>query len=167
MLDIPNELEAQWLIGQGVPDTAMLGTPCLRAGRVRFLENETFEFVDDGDRALIFRVVDCEYEIDLVAWSHRQDKLATNRGVAFALGQDSITNPGTFFDGGTLQVHPTPLEWLRADREGICIVQSRFTYSQLHNVKRLQFADKVHAKRVNLWIQPPKTRAELLVEVAA
>ena len=57
-LDIPDEREAQWLISQGVPDTAMLETPCLRAGRVRFLKNETFEFADDGQRALIFRVVD-------------------------------------------------------------------------------------------------------------
>ena len=167
MLDLPNELEAQWLLSQGVSDRAMLEPETIRAGNVCFLDGNTFEFADDGDRALIFRVVDCGYEADLVAWSHKQNKLSTNRGVAFALGQEAIWNPATYFMGEALKVHTTPLEWLRADREGICIVQSRYTYPQLSHVERLQFADRDHAQRVKLWIQPPKPRAELLVEVAA
>jgi hypothetical protein len=118
-LDIPDELEVQWLIGRGVPDTAMLETPCLRAGRVRFLDGDTFEFADDGDRALVFRVFDCGTQVDLVAWSHKQKKLTTWRGVAFALGQDQIFNPATYFAGGALHVHRTPLDWLKADRYGI------------------------------------------------
>jgi hypothetical protein len=164
-LDLPNELETQWLISQGVSGRAMLETPCLRAGRVRFLDDNAFEFADDGDRALIFRVFDCGCEIDLVAWSHRQKQIATWRGVAFALGQDAIFNPATYFMGGALRVHRTALDWLKADREGICIVQPRFAYSQLRHVERMLFSNKVYGVQVKRWLQPPEPRAKFLVEI--
>jgi hypothetical protein len=166
-LDIPNELEAQWLISQGVSCRAMLEKPCLRASQVRFLENETFKFAEDGDRALVFRVFDCGTQVDLVAWSHRQKQLATWRGFAFALGQDNISNTATYFAGSALHVHRTPLDWLKADRFGICIVQPRFAYAHLGNVPRLICPDETHARELETWLQPPKPRAEILVEVAA
>ena len=166
-LNIPNELETQWLLSQGVSDEALLGTPCLRAGRVRFLDDGTFEFADDGDRALVFRVFDNGCEIDLVAWSHRKNSLATNRGVAFALGQDAIFNPATYFDGGLLRVHRTALDWLKAERDGICIAQPRFAYGQLRHSARLLFSDKVYAAQVKRWLQAPEPRAEFLVEQVA
>jgi hypothetical protein len=166
-LDIPNEIETLWLISQSVPDAAMLETPCLRAGRVRFLDGDTFEFADDGDRALVFRVLECGTQCDLVAWSHKQKKLTTWRGVAFALGQDQIFNPATYFAGGALHVHRTPLDWLKADRYGICIVQPRFAYAHLRNVPRLVCPDENQARELERWLHAPKPRTEILVEVAA
>jgi hypothetical protein len=165
LLDIPNEIETRCLIGQGVSDEALLETPCLRASRVRFLDDGTFHFADDGQRALVFRVLECGCEIDRIAWLHRDSRLATWRGVAFALGQDQIFNPATYFAGGALRVHRTPLDWLKADRDGICIAQQRFAYSQLAHVERLLFSDKVYGAQVKRWLQPPEPRAEFLVEI--
>ena len=167
LLDIPNEIETRCLIGQGVSDEALLETPCLRASRVRFLDDGTFHFADDGQRALVFRVLECGCEIDRIAWSHRNSRLATWRGVAFALGQDQIFNPATYFAGGALHVHRTPLDWLKADRYGICIVQPRFAYAHLRNVPRLVCPDENQARELERWLHAPKPRTEILVEVAA
>ena len=167
MLDLPNELEAQWLLSQGVSNRAMLQPETIRAGSVRFLDGGAFEFAEDGDRALVFRVVEFGDEVDRVAWSRKQNKLATWRGVAFALGQEAIWNPATHFMDGVLEVHRTPLDWLMADREGICVVQPRLAYSQLGHVERLLCPDEAHARELERWLQPPKPRAEILVEVAA
>ena len=166
MLDLPNELEAQKLLSQGVSEMAMLEPETIRAGNVRFLDGDSFEFADDGQRALIFRIVEFGLERDLVAWSRKLKKLATWRGVAFALGQEAIWNPATYFMGGALEVHRTPLDWLKADRAGICIVQPRYAYSQIANVRRLRFADEAHARLVRDWLKPPAP-PEFLVEVAA
>ena len=166
-LDIPNELETQWLITQGVSDKALLKPQIIRAGRVRFLDGNTFDFADDGDRALIFRVVEFGLEIDLVAWSRKRNQLATWRGEAFALGQEAIWNPATYFMDGALEIHQTPLDWLKAEREGICIVQPRFAHSQLHHVERLLCRNENLARELQRWLQPPKPRGEILVEVAA
>ncbi len=166
-LDYPNEIEVQWLFSQGVSDVALLQPEAIRAGRVRFLENETFEFADDGQRVLIFRVVECGCEIDRIAWSPRDGKLATWRGVAFALGQNAIWNPGTYFAGGALRLHRTALDWLKADRDGICIVNPKLAYSQLHHEDRLIFSDAVYAAQVRKWMKPPKVRSQFLVEIAA
>ena len=166
MLDLPNKLEAQKLLSQGVSEMAMLEPETIRAGNVRFLDGDSFEFADDGQRALIFRIVEFGLERDLVAWSRKLKKLATWRGVAFALGQEAIWNPATYFMGGALEVHRTPLDWLKADRAGICIVQPRYAYSQIANVRRLRFADEAHARLVRDWLKPPAP-PEFLVEVAA
>src|SRR5680860_1267057 len=138
----------------------MLEPVAVRASRVKFLDGGTFDFKDDGERALVFIE-----DHDLIAWQPARNLLASWRGVAFALGEDAIWNPATHFAGGALRVHRTTIEWLRADRDGICIVQPRLAYSQLAHVERLQFADAAHASSVKRWLQPPKPRAEFLVEI--
>lgn len=166
-LDIPNELETQWLISQGVSEKAMLEPHIIRAGRVRFLDGNTFEFADEGERALVFRVVECDCEVDLVAWSRKRNQLATWRGKAFALGQEAIWNPATYFMGSALEIHETPINWLKAEREGICIVQPRFAYANLGHVERILCHDEKFARDLERWLQPPQPRAEILVEVSA
>jgi hypothetical protein len=67
--------------------------------------------------------------------------------------------------GDALRVHRTPLEWLRANRDGIVIVRRELTYAYLRNVRRLSFADPAHARQVERWLEPPRAGPELLVEV--
>ena len=121
---ILKDIEIGWLLDQGVSPAAMLLQPEIRAANVVFLDGNTFDFDESGIRAFVFKELDSD---DLVAWRPASrtlpERLATWRAVAFALGQDSIFNPATYFMDGKLHVHADPLDWLRAGREGIVIVK--------------------------------------------
>jgi hypothetical protein len=47
------------------------------------------------------------------------------------------------------------------------IVDHKQTYAMLRHAPRLSFADADHARSVRRWLEPPKPRVELLVEIAA
>jgi hypothetical protein len=158
-LDYPTESEILWLFEQGVSDTAMLSPTLIRAAKVLFLDNNTFDFDGEGIRAVVFEEGD-----DLIAWNPKRNLLATWGGVAFALREEAIWNPASCFMGSALRVHRTPLEWLVANRDGIVILQPRFTYAYLRDF-RLSFSDRLHAQRVTRWLQPPKPTAEILIEI--
>lgn len=160
-LDYPDDRECGWLVSQGVIPDVIAKPRAIRAATVRFWQT-TFDFDDDGERSLIFME-----DRDSVAWQPRTGALASWRGVSFAINEDAIDNPATYFAGGVLKVHRTPLEWLQADREGIVIVQPRYTYAALRHVRRLAFADAIFARQVRGWSDPPKCAAEFLVETAA
>jgi len=161
-LDYPNEAEILWLFDQDVSDTAILLPTPIRAANVVFLDGNTIDFDSGGVRAFRFKEFDSD---DLIAWNPKRNALATWRGAAFALGQDAIWNPASYFMDSALRVHRTPLEWLKADRDGIVIVQQDLTYAYLRNVRRLSFADPVHARHVERWLEPPRDGPELLIEV--
>ena len=95
---------------------------------------------ETGTRALTFRISNVDGEdIDLAAWSPRFGELATWYGRGFALGQDQIDNPAAYFDVGALRIHRTPLDWLKANRDGICIIQPNLTYATLRSVLERSF----------------------------
>jgi hypothetical protein len=161
-LDYPNEAEIRWLFEQGVPDTAMLEPTPIRAANAAFLDGNTFDFDSGGGRTFIFKVLDSD---DLIAWDPKRNALATWRGAAFALGQDAIWNPASYFMDSALRVHRTPLDWLKADRDGICIVQPKWTYALLRHARTLAFADPVFAQQVKRWLRPPKSEVKIIVEI--
>jgi hypothetical protein len=78
---------------------------------------------------------------------------------------DDIFNPATYFAGGALYVHETPLQWLLAEREGIVILRPDLARAYIANCQRLAFADAAHARRVERWLQPPKPTVEIFVAV--
>jgi hypothetical protein len=159
--DIPSDLEIAWLLKQGISEPAMITPPVVLAANVVFLDGNTFDFDAGGVRAFIFREPN-----DLIAWRPASKRVATWRSSAFALGEDAIWNPASYFMGTALRVHRTPFEWLEAERDGICIVQQRFTHALLRHACRLSFADPVYAQQVKRWLQPPKPTVEMLIEVA-
>jgi hypothetical protein len=159
--DDPTKDEIRWLFAQGVPDTAMLEPTPIRAANVVFRDGNTFDFDAGGVRAFIFREDECD---DLIAW--RPDQLGSWCARSFALGQEAIWNPASWFMGEGLFIRRSPLQWLRADRNGIVIVRPDLAYAMLRHVPRLAFADAAHARQVRTWLQPPKVRCEFLVETA-
>ncbi len=167
-LPTPKDREIAWLLDMGIGDDALTLPWPIRGSAVRFQRGGLFDFQDDdGSRAIIFRAEDRGECIDLIAWSPRSGKIAAWRNKAFCLGDlDQLFNPATWFMGGTLKVHKWPLEWLRANRQGVCIVRPEFTYAYLRHCPRLRFADAVHARRVRSWLQPPKPNCKFLVEQA-
>lgn len=165
-LDLLSDIEIGWLLDQDVSPAAMLEPTPIRAANVTFLDRNTFDFDESGIRAFVFKELDSD---DLVAWrpasKRLPDRLATWRGVAFALGQDAIWNPASYFMGSALRVHADPLAWLKADRDGVCIVQAQLTYANLRHARGLSFADPVYRRLVKRWLEPPRTRPELFIEV--
>jgi hypothetical protein len=105
-------------------------------------------------------------DIDLAAWSPRTGEIGCWYGRGFALGQDQINNPATYFDGNALRIHATPLDWLKADRDGICIIQPKLAYAMLRSVSCVSFADFDTAKKFETWIKPPGPRVAMFVEGA-
>ena len=101
------------------------------------------------------------------SWTPVQNALATWRGDAFALGQEAVFNPATYFDGGALHVHETPLQWLRADRQGIVILRHDLSHAYLAHCQRLACSDTGFAKKVKAWLQPRKPTVKILVEAQA
>jgi hypothetical protein len=61
--------------------------------------------------------------IDLVAFDPRKPDLwACRTGTGWALGHDAIVNATQAWPGSErLELHPTPLEWMRAGGTGACV----------------------------------------------
>jgi hypothetical protein len=162
-----NAAQAAWLIKQGVSVEAIMEPTPIGTARVRFIDGNTFVAAgtEAGTGALTFRISDVDGEvIDLAAWSPRTGEIGCWYGRGFALGQDQIDNPATYFGGYVLRVHATPLDWLRADRDGICIIEPSLTYAMLRFVERVSFADFDFAVKFETWIKPPRPRVAMFVE---
>jgi hypothetical protein len=163
-----NEAQGAWLTKQGVSAAAVLEPTPIGATWVRFLDDDgTFDAAstEAGTKALTFRVSNVDGEdIDLAAWSPRTGQTGLWYGRGFALGQDQIDNPATYFDGDALRVHADPLAWLKADRDGICIIRPELTYAMLRHVQRVSFADFDTAKKFEAWIKPPGPKVAMFVE---
>ena len=134
---IPDDHLIRWLLEKGVSEQAMMRPWCIGGGRVRF-ESHHFEIDLDGNPAITLRAQDCRKTTDLIAWEPWTGKLASWCGTAACLGDlDDVFNTGTYFAGGALRVHASPLEWLKAGREGIVILRPELTYSYLRHAHRL------------------------------
>jgi hypothetical protein len=163
---LPSDDQIRWFLSHGVSAEA-LASELVAATPVRF--DARFFIPDpDGEKALIFRAVDRDEVIDLIAWSPHSKKIGSFLGVAFCLGdQDQLYNPASWFSGGGLHVHEFPLEWLQGSRCGVVIVDPNQTYSMLRHVPRLVFSDANFARQVKEWVQPPHLQCELLIVRAA
>lgn len=116
---------ARMLIDLGVPAEVMLalhGNGDLALGQVELDPRGRFEF-GGPDRRLILTVRDAAGEVvDLVALaSHDENQWALRTGLADLLGDDQLLD-AVLAERRELRLHPTPLAWLRAGCEGICVL---------------------------------------------
>jgi hypothetical protein len=157
----PTDDEIRWLLDQGIDGDAMALPYAIRSSWVRF-DRTTFDFNKDGEKAIIFRAVDGE-AVDLIAWQPRTGKITSWRGIAFCLGDvDQVFCPSTYFMDGMLSIHADPLEWLRADRAGIVIVNPRLTYAHFGRSSGRVFIPELSlAQRFKAWLRPPKSRVKI------
>ena len=160
----PGLAELRWLRSQGVSRSAILHPWPIGETHVTF-DGGTFELDVNGERALTFLIEDCGEVIDVAAWEPRTGLLATWLGVGFAIGQEVIFNPATYFADGALHVHKTPLQWLLAGRKGICLVRPDLAHAYLAKRQRLVCSDAAHARQVERWLQPPKPTVEIFIAV--
>lgn len=149
-----------WLHAQGVPYAAMVKPSSIRKARVVF-ENGSFDRDPEGRCAFTFLIEDCGDVVDLVAWQPKTGHLAAYAGRAFALGQEAIYNPGTYSLGGALRVHRSPLSWLRAERDGIVILNPAGGYAWLGQVPRIAAEDTAHSQELWALIEPPRPQTQI------
>jgi hypothetical protein len=155
----PNGKEILYLHKSGVSIYTMTHPWILGAERVRFLDGGTFDFDQTGERALIFRAEEQSLTTDIIAWSARNEQLASWRGTAFCLGD--------LYQiwGSPVRIHRTPLQWLQHGREGVVIVDWTMAAAYLRNAESLLFEDAGLARVVRQWTLAPEPKTEFLLEV--
>ena len=97
--------------------------------------------------------VDGETAVDLVAWPlNRPKHVLTMFGQAGLLGLWAAHNPATFFMGGWLHLHRTPLDWLKSGCCGAAIVTPHIAARQLVDVPgRIEAVDRLHGREIH-WL---------------
>ncbi len=145
------------LICHGVPPVAGI------AGRSDALKRVSGQIGPDGwfdpdpDGAGHVAILVCTFPadpVDVAVWQPRSTRLGSYMGRAFALGEDQIENPATYFADGGLAVHRTPLDWLRAGRQGICIIRHARAHIRLRHVPKLIAADVAHGRELRRLLTP-------------
>jgi len=121
----------RWLIDRGVPSPAIVYPEMPAHADVVFHSNMPFfDFPDEIDEevetigAMILLARD-EFDspCDLVAWQPKTGQIAPWFSSDLPmLGLQTVYPPRVYLEEA-LKVHPTPLEWLRAGREGVVILK--------------------------------------------
>ena len=156
---IPNGKEILWLHKQGVCMATMTRPWIVGAESVCF-SGSNFDFDARGERALIFRAEDRGITTDLIAWSAREDKLASWRGSAVALGDVDL-----IWTDDCLRVHRSPLQWLQNNRDEIVIVDPARAYAYLRDVPAVLSSDADLLRDLHAWTRAPETKINFLLEV--
>ena len=145
----PSEFETAWLTKRGVSFKALMGDWPVGAANVNFDGKGHFDIADDGERALTFVAFNAGNPIDIIAWRPRSGQIASYTGAATFLGdQDDAINPATWFNGGDLIIHATPLEWLQHDREGLVIINFKRAGAYLRIAKSVYCPDINVAQKI-------------------
>jgi hypothetical protein len=127
-----------------------------------FLHSNRFEFAryardaSEAVAAIVFAAPDeLGQLIDLAAWEPETGRLALWLGRVSMLGQDNLYG---WRVGDPLTVPETPLEWLQAGREGVCVIDPQRASPLLRmveplGVKRPAFGRQLQA---TLTIRAPR-----------
>jgi len=97
-----------------------------------------FESVDNAQRWLAFEEAE-----DTVFWQPRYGTIATYANRAFALGEAAINDPGTYALDCSLNIYADPLEWLRAERDGIVVLDWNVAFDRLRDAPRITIAERL------------------------
>jgi hypothetical protein len=131
-LTAPSQTEISWFIRQGVSTTAMVRPIAMMVAVGSRASDGLFDNSNGGERWLAF-----EQEDDWVFWQPRHGAFATYVGRAFALGEDIIDNPGTYSFDCALNIFSDPLDWLRAKRDGIVVLDWARAFDRLRDLPRM------------------------------
>ncbi|MCA3562349.1 MAG: hypothetical protein IOC82_15095 [Aestuariivirga sp.] len=132
------QVHIDWLLARGVSPEAIIKPTQLCLARGNRGADGVFEPDTQGPEWLLFAE-----QSDAVLWRPRTGEIATEWGVAFALGAEEIVNPGVTAFGGWLHIHASPLDWLRADRRGIVVLRWEWAFEQLRHVERIAVAESI------------------------
>ena len=132
-----SQVQIDWLRRQGVSETAIIADWPVNAANVVF-DGNRFDIVAPaagGQKAVTILIEDTHQALDIGAWAPSTGQTGLWLGTGFAANQSDIWNPAKTAFNGCLKVHATPLEWLKADRDGIVIFDFAKCYAYLRNVR--------------------------------
>lgn len=135
------QAEIDWLLRCGVTVAAMVRPTAILAATGGIGPDGIFESSCDGSRWLAF-----EQEDDIVFWQPRSSTFATDSGRSFALGEELINNPGTYAFDCSLNIFADPLDWLRAGRDGIVILDWSRAFERLRDAQRVAVVEELFAR---------------------
>ena len=92
---------------------------------------------------------------DICAWQPATGKIATWFGRAALLGEDNLNAPQ--LEGG-LQVHPDALDWFRAKRSGVVILDRQRAAPMLRDAGTLIASSPEHGRKLQELLRVPPPR---------
>jgi hypothetical protein len=167
----------RWLRSQGVDIARALNIagPIIEHS-IAVFDGAAFDFAAPDDPHAVRAVVhvvhgdDAETPVDLVAWTRAHpDRALLCLGAGVALGVDQIANPESYFAGKPLQIHRTPLGWLRAGCAGIVILGADGVVDRLDRLPprsetyKLVAEDLDHGRELRRLLAPLRPRVRLFV----
>lgn len=157
-------LQQQWFVAQGVPEAFLTSAQAPVFGRVWFDEEGLFEPDPSGEGALVFVIPERGGQpSDLVAWQPKQGRLASWLRRAVLLGNPF--QPRLRADKA-LPVWRSPLGWMKASGDGICLVQAERAARALEGLGPLLAEDIEHGMALAECLAIPAPRI-LVPEEAA
>ena len=155
-----------WFSGRGISPLNLFQTwvgwsDYVRLDDVVFLPRGGFEFsrykLDyPAEPALTFVCWDTLGDAhDICAWQPATSKIATWFGRAALLGEDNLDAPQV--DGG-LQVHPSALDWFRAKRYGVVILNRQRAAPMLRHAGTLLASSPEHGRKLQELLRVPPPR---------
>lgn len=162
-LSRPGQADLDWLIREGVSTAAMVQPLPVMIATGRMAADGLFEHAAEGERWLAFEEAE-----DVVFWQPRRGAIATYAGRAFALGEAAIDNPGTYAFDCALNIFDDPLEWLRAKRDGIVVLDWKRAFERLREAPGIAVAEELlplyrrhmrPARMPELFVVPARRRA--------
>jgi len=137
-LGCPTQAQLDWLLRSGVTIDALIQPSIMQTALGARAHDGRFECLASGPTWMAFEEAE-----DWVLWQPRTGEIATYEGRAFALGEDNISNPGTFMFDCCLNIFADPFDWLRAKRDGIVVLDWCRAFDRLRDCPRVSVAEEL------------------------
>jgi hypothetical protein len=142
-----------------VPVCALVEPDPIRKSVVLPVSPTCFDFASAGDENAIGAVLILARDImgdpqDVIAWNAKTGLLRSLYGRARVLGEDEVLMP-RLDCGGCIRIWRNPLDWLRARRRGVVLLNGITSASLLAEVGSLVVDDAAHRREVLRVIARP------------
>lgn len=138
-----------WLHRQGVSAKLLASlTPMFVASGCR-ADDGRFE-PGEGAMHIVF-----EEPEDLIFWQPKTNDLLTFNGRSFALNETHISSAATYSFDANLNVFDNTLDWLRADCDGVVILDWTRAFDQLREAPRIAIAETL-LPSYRKWMRPQR-----------
>ncbi|MCG6116341.1 MAG: hypothetical protein MEQ84_14210 [Mesorhizobium sp.] len=137
-LSCPSQADLDALARAGVSVMTLIKPEPMQIARGNKAHDGLFEPHPSGDRWYAFPAAD-----DIVFWQKETGKIATWTGRAFALGEEIICEASTYSFGYALNIFSDPLDWLRARRDGIVVLDWNWAFDRLRDAPRIAVTEDI------------------------
>ena len=154
----PAQKDLEWLWREGVPLSGLTYPDPIRKGHVSLVGSALFELAASCDESvpailLLARDVMGDPQ-DIVAWSPRRRFRRSLYGRAKMLGESELLQPRLAV-GGCLRVSREPLDWLRANRRGVVLLDGVCSVPILRDAGPLMAEDEDHRREIDGLLASP------------